>query len=50
MTINISKWFLKGFNEDFIRSIKIKLHNLASIKIDYVKSLVAHMDIKKKDC
>ncbi|MDE6687128.1 MAG: TetR/AcrR family transcriptional regulator [Lachnospiraceae bacterium] len=47
MTIDILKWFLKGFNEDFIKGINIEQHDLERIKNDYVKSLLTHMEILK---
>lgn len=47
MTIDILKWFLKGFNEDFIRNVKMEQHDFERIKNDYVKSLAAHMDMLK---
>lgn len=47
MTIDILKWFLKGFNEDFIGNMKMEQHDFERIKNDYVKSLVAHMDMLK---
>lgn len=47
MTIDILKWFLKGFNEDFIRGTNLEQHDLERIKNDYVKSLLTHMEILK---
>lgn len=47
MTIDILKWFLKGFNDDFIGNVKMEQHDFERIKNDYVKSLVAHMDMLK---
>lgn len=47
MTIDILKWFLKGFNEDFIRSVQTEQQNFESVKNNYIKSLMAHMDMLK---
>ncbi len=47
MTIDILKWFLKGFNEDFIRGINLEQYDLERIKNDYVKSLLTHMEVLK---
>lgn len=47
MTIDILKWFLKGFNEDFIRETNLEQHDLERIKNDYVKSLLTHMEVLK---
>ncbi|MDE6743681.1 MAG: TetR/AcrR family transcriptional regulator [Lachnospiraceae bacterium] len=47
MTIDILKWFLKGFNEDFIRGTNLEQHDLERIKNDYVKSLLTHMEVLK---
>ncbi|MDE6529889.1 MAG: TetR/AcrR family transcriptional regulator [Lachnospiraceae bacterium] len=47
MTIDILKWFLKGFNEDFIRGTNMEQHDLEHIKSDYVKSLLTHMEVLK---
>lgn len=47
MTIDILKWFLKGFNEDFIKKSNVHQHDLERIKNDYVKSLMTHMEILK---
>lgn len=47
MTIDILKWFLKGFNEDFIRETNLEQHDLEHIKNDYVKSLLTHMEVLK---
>lgn len=47
-TINILKWFLKGFNEDFLSSIQDTDNvKIDSIKHEYVISLTEHIEILK---
>lgn len=47
-TIDILKWFLKGFNEDFISRAEVQSNiDIANIKNEYVKSLTEHMEILK---
>lgn len=46
-TIKILKWFLKGFNENFLGDIEIALHSFEYIQNEYVKSLTEYMEIIK---
>ena len=47
-TIDILKWFLKGFNEDFISKTEVQNSmDIADIRNEYVKSLTEHMEILK---
>ena len=47
-TVDILKWFLKGFNEDFIAHIQIQDDtNIDSLQHEYVKSLTDHIKILK---
>lgn len=47
-TIDILKWFLKGFNEDFLSRIQIHSNtNVDNIRHEYVESLTDHMAILK---
>lgn len=46
-TIDILKWFLKGFNEDFIKKTHVRRHELERIKSDYEENLLMHMEILK---
>ena len=46
-TVNVLKWFLKGFNEDFLESIRIDNLSLEHIKNEYKKSLTEYMEILK---
>ena len=46
-TIDILKWFLKGFNEDFLDRVQIGEDSLAQMQNEYVKSLTESMEILK---
>ncbi|MGO0883232.1 TetR/AcrR family transcriptional regulator [Clostridioides difficile] len=46
-TINILKWFLKGFNEDFLGSIQIDNYSFEHIQNKHIKSLTEYMEILK---
>lgn len=47
-TIDILKWFLKGFNEDFVSRIQVDNNaEIDSIRNEYVKSLTEYMEILK---
>lgn len=48
-TIDILKWFLKGFNEDFISRLQVNNNvEIESIRNEYVKSLTEYMEILKE--
>ncbi|MGN0250237.1 MAG: TetR/AcrR family transcriptional regulator [Oliverpabstia sp.] len=46
-TVDILKWFLKGFNEDFLQHIQNNDSSFESLKHEYVQSLTEHMEILK---
>lgn len=46
--IDILKWFLKGFNEDFLSHIHNKNCSLEYLQNEYVRSLTEYMEILKK--
>jgi len=47
-TIDVLKWFLKGFNEDFMSTTEVQSSiEIANIKNEYVKSLTEYMKILK---
>lgn len=47
-TIDILKWFLKGFNEDFLEHIQNESKSLQHLHNEYVRSLTEYMEILKK--
>lgn len=47
MTIDILKWFLKGFNEEFMETAQRETRDFEQTKNDYIKSLTAHMELLK---
>lgn len=46
-TIDILKWFLKGFNEDFLQHIQNNNSSFEFLQHEYVQSLTEHMEILK---
>lgn len=46
--IDILKWFLKGFNEDFLSHIHNENYSLEYLQNEYVHNLVEYMKILKK--
>lgn len=46
-TIDILKWFLKGFNEDFLRNIQLDSNAFECLRNEYVKSLTEYLEILK---
>ena len=47
-TMDILKWFLKGFNDDFMDRVKVMSNvQIESIRNEYVKMLTEHMEILK---
>ena len=44
-TVDILKWFLKGFNEDFLQHIQNSNSSFESLQREYVQSLTEHMEI-----
>lgn len=47
-TIDILKWVLKGFNEDFLQNIHKDNLSFESLHHEYVQNLTEHMEILKK--
>lgn len=48
-TIDILKWFLKGFNEDFINKAKVQNNiEIANTRNEYVKSLTEYVEVLKE--
>lgn len=47
-TIAVLKWFLKGFNEDFLESIPDKSLSFAQLHGEYVRRLTSYMEILQK--
>lgn len=45
--IDILKWFLKGFNEEFINEMELQ-DNIDDIKKEYLKCLKEYMEILKE--
>lgn len=46
-TIDVLKWFLKGFNEEFINEMELQ-DNIDDIKKEYLKRLNEYMEILKE--
>lgn len=47
-TVDILKWFLKGFNEDFVTHIHDQDNSdISKLQHNYVKSISEHMTIIK---
>ena len=46
-TINVLKWFLKGFNEDYIKTLEMEPYDLEHIRKDYIQNLTEHMEVLK---
>lgn len=46
-TINLLKWFLKGFNEEFLGSVEIDNYSFEHIQNEYIKRLTDYMEILK---
>ncbi|MCC0708554.1 TetR/AcrR family transcriptional regulator [Clostridioides sp. ES-S-0190-01] len=46
-TIDILKWFLKGFNDSFLVSTQIDNYSFEHIQNEYVKSLTEYLEILK---
>lgn len=46
-TINILKWFLKGFNEDFLENAQCNIHSFEDIRNEYLRNLTEYMEIVK---
>lgn len=46
-TIAILKWFLKGFNEDFLKNVQLNNNSFKQIQNEYVKSLTEYIEILK---
>lgn len=44
-TVDILKWFLKDFNEDFLQHIQNSNSSFESLQREYVQSLTEHMEI-----
>ena len=47
-TISVLKWFLKGFNTDFIENISDKNRSFAQLHDEYMRSLTLYMEMLKK--
>lgn len=46
-TIDILKWFLKGFNEDFLESVQIDNRSFEQLRDAYVRRLTGYLEILK---
>ncbi len=46
-TIDIFKWFLKGFNEDFLENVQLDGRSFESVQTEYVEKLTGYMEALK---
>lgn len=47
-TIDILKWFLKGFNEEFLGHVQVERCSLKHLQKEYIRNLTEYMEILKK--